>query len=40
MAKDYGEEKDAKVKTSEKGIVILWIFIILFISIIIRCARY
>jgi len=40
MAKDYVEEKEAKIKTTSKGIVILWVFIILFISIIVRCARY
>lgn len=40
MREDYGEQKEAKIKTTQLGIVILWVFIIIFISIIVRCARY
>ena len=39
MQKDYVAEKEAKIKTTKYGIVLLWVFIIIFISIIFRCAR-
>lgn len=40
MREDYAEQKKAKAKVSRLGVVLLWIFIIIFISIIVRCARY
>jgi len=40
MSKDYAAEKEAKIKTTNRLLILLWVFIFLFMSIIFRCARY